>query len=254
MKKEIFKYYEQYDEEGRLKRDNSHKIEFLTSMYYFKKMFKENSFILDACAGTGNYAFSLARLGYKVIAGDIVPKNVELMKEKQTETPLLKNIYLGDVTHLNNFKDQMFDNVLCMGAFYHAGDNEKNLAMRECLRVLKPGGLLVISYINKIAASICGLSEELDNIDEIIRGYDAKTRDNVFLFMSSSEMEQMANKYNTKIAAHIAADGISYLLNDKINNATDYNFNKWMELHLQTCEDKALLGYSLHGLIFLQKL
>jgi len=64
MKKEIVDYYDGYDEEGRLFRNNSHKIEWLTSMHYFKKLFKKNASILDGCAGTGNYAFPLAKMGY----------------------------------------------------------------------------------------------------------------------------------------------------------------------------------------------
>jgi len=48
----------------------------------------------------------------------------------------------------------VFDVVLCMGAFYHIGNEERKIAMIECLRVLKPKGLLVISYIKYTCNSI----------------------------------------------------------------------------------------------------
>lgn len=52
MEREIINYYKAYDEDGRLFRNNSHKIEWLTSMHYLKKFIKEGAFLLDGCAGT----------------------------------------------------------------------------------------------------------------------------------------------------------------------------------------------------------
>lgn len=127
--------------------------------------------------------------------------------------------------------------------------------MAECLRVLKPKGLLVISYINNTAVSVYSLnsSDKLENIEEVVTWYKNKTKDGIFLHMSPLEIEQIAKIYNAKIVAHIATDGIGYLLSSKINQANKEDFEKWIQFHLQTCEDKSLLGYSLHGLAILEK-
>ncbi|WP_160687668.1 class I SAM-dependent methyltransferase [Clostridium sp. C2-6-12] len=255
MENAIIDYYNAYDEDGRFFRNNGHQIEIITSMTYFKKLFKKGSFILDGCAGTGNYSFKLAELGHKVIAGDIVPHNVDIIRDKQNTNPILKDIYTGNITDLTRFENEMFDVVLCMGAFYHIDNEDRNIAMSECLRVLKPKGLLVISYINNMAVSVYSLnsSNKLENIEQAISSYNNKTRDGIFLNMSPLEIEQIAQKHNAKIVAHIAADGIGYLLSDKINQANKEDFDKWIQFHLKTCEDKSLLGYSLHGLIILEK-
>lgn len=256
MENAIINYYNTYDEDGRFFRNNGHQVELITSMTYFKKLFKKGSFILDACAGTGNYSFRLAELGHKVIAGDIVPHNVDIIRDKQNKNPMLNDVYTGSITNLTRFKNEMFDVVLCMGAFYHIGDEERKLAMAECLRVLKPKGLLAISYINNTAVSVSSLnlSDKLENIEEVVTWYNNKTKDGIFLHMSPAEIEQMARIYNTKIVAHIATDGIGYLLSSKINQASKKAFEKWIQFHLQTCEDKSLLGYSLHGLAILEKM
>jgi len=47
----IKKYYEGYDEDGRLLRDKAHLTEYLTTIRYFDRLFAPNSRILDACAG-----------------------------------------------------------------------------------------------------------------------------------------------------------------------------------------------------------
>lgn len=256
MENDVINYYNTYDEDGRFFRNNGHQVEWITSMMYFKKLFKKNSFILDGCAGTGNYSFELAELGHKVITGDIVPHNVDIIKAKQNKNPILTDIYSGSITNLERFENEIFDVVLCMGAFYHIGNEERNIAMTECLRVLKPKGLLAISYINNTAVSILSLnsSDKLENIEEVITYYNNKTKDGIFLHMSPIEIEQIAKVYNTKIVAHIATDGIGYLLSSKINQANKEDFEKWLQFHLQTCEDRSLLGYSLHGLIILEKL
>ncbi|NLE26958.1 MAG: methyltransferase domain-containing protein, partial [Clostridiaceae bacterium] len=45
-----------------------------------------------------------------------------------------------------------FDVVLCMGAMYHLqSDDEKIQAIRNCVSVCKPGGLVVLSYLNYFA-------------------------------------------------------------------------------------------------------
>lgn len=253
MEKSIIDYYNAYDEEGRLFRNNSHKIEWLTSMHYLKKYIKKGSLLLDGCAGTGNYAFPFAKLGYKVVAGDIVPGNVKIMQEKQKKDPVLKEIYVGSMSDLSPFKKESFDAVLCMGAFYHVDEEERFQIMNECLRVLKLGGILAISYINNLAGVICGLEDDLGNVDAVNEWYHKKTKDGLFLFMNPLQIEEMALRLNTKILANIAADGVNYLLSDKLNSTTDENFDKWYRFHLETCEDKSLLGYSLHGLIILRK-
>lgn len=254
MENNIINYYNTYDEDGRLFRNNVHQIEWITSMIYFQKLFKMGSYILDGCAGTGNYSFKLAELGHKVIAGDIVPHNVEIIKNKQNKNPILDDIYMGNITNLSHFESKTFDVVLCMGAFYHINDKSRKIAIAECLRVLKPKGLLAISYINNTAVSILNLGDRLENMENVLTWYNNKTKDGIFLHMSPLEVEKLAKAYNTEIVAHIATDGISYLFSNKINTANKEDFEKWIQFHLQTCEDKSLLGYSLHGLAVLRKL
>ncbi|ETT77128.1 methyltransferase type 11 [Paenibacillus sp. FSL R7-277] len=249
----ITDYYDSYDEEGRLSRDNGHQIEWITTMAYFKKLFKQESYILDGCAGTGNYSFPLAELGHKVVAGDLVPHHLELIREKQSKHPVLTDIYTGSITDLSRFDSEIFDVVLNMGAFYHIGNEDRQLAMTECLRVLKPGGLLAVSYINNAAVSLLGVGDRLGNMEDVLTWHANQTKDGLFLHMSPSEMEHMAAAYHTEIVAHIGTDGVGYLFAKQINEAQQEDFERWLQLHLRTCEDKSLLGYSLHALAILRK-
>jgi 2-polyprenyl-3-methyl-5-hydroxy-6-metoxy-1,4-benzoquinol methylase len=245
----LSKYYEQdYNEDTRLIKDKMHSIEFLTTIRYFDKVFIDGSDVLDACAGTGIYSFHLAKEGHKVTAGDIIDHNVSIIKKKQMERPILKEIYTGGVLDLSRFEDESFDAVLCMGALYHLSSKlDREKAVEECLRILKRNGIFAASYINKHAVILNSFEDELKNIDELLN-YHKDSYSDVFYGSTPKEINHMMDDAGLKKLYNIGTDGISYLIKSKINSANDKSFNKYLKFHFDTCEDKDLLGYSLHGL------
>lgn len=251
-KENIIDYYNHYDEEGRLFRDYLHQIEYRTTMHYFERLLPQNSKVFDGCAGTGNYAFALAGKGHTVFAGDIVPHNVDIMLKKQEESRQLKEIHVADICNVKQYEDDFFDVVLCMGAFYHLDEAGRHKALQECLRILKGDGVLVVSYINLMAVIYLQLDARLENMEKILNGYHARSFDDAFTYMSPEEMESMAQEYGLEVLCHLTSDGNAYLHGSDVNRATEDNFNRFMELHLDTCENRFLLGSGLHGLIFLR--
>ncbi|WP_215699404.1 class I SAM-dependent methyltransferase [Clostridium sp. MCC353] len=251
MENSITNYYNSYDEDGRLFRDYSHQIEWLTTMHYFDKIIPACSKIFDGCAGTGNYAFKLAEQGHRVAASDIVPHNVDIMLQKQERSPILDDIFVGDICACNHYNDHYFDAVLCMGAFYHLDETMRYKAMEQCLRLLKDGGILVISYINLITVLHMNLKPGLENISEILKCCSTKSLGDSFVYMMPEEIEDMAAKYKLTILNHITSDGNPLARGADFNKARKEDFEKYMELHLSICENKSLLGYGLHGLVFL---
>lgn len=73
---DIYEFYRENDEDIRLKRAKVNNMEFLTTMKYIEQVCVPESKILDACAGTGVYAFHLANNGFKVVAGDLVGRKM----------------------------------------------------------------------------------------------------------------------------------------------------------------------------------
>jgi SAM-dependent methyltransferase len=85
---------------------------------------------------------ALKKRGYRITAVDAAPEMVARAKEEHSEGPDLA-IEVGDVYSLK-YRDASFDVVTAMGLIEYLADEEK--AYREMTRVLKPGGILVISY------------------------------------------------------------------------------------------------------------
>lgn len=84
MESDIIRYYEQYDEEGRLTRRRWGQVEYLTTMKYLRKYLRPGDRVLDIGAGTGRYSIALASEGYDVTAIELVEHNLAILREKIT--------------------------------------------------------------------------------------------------------------------------------------------------------------------------
>lgn len=239
------------DESNRLNVSRAASVEFLTTMRYLKTVCPQNSEILDACAGTGVYAFPLAKLGHKVTAGDLVDYNVSQIKDYQKSNPLLKEIYVGSITDLSMFSDSSFDVVLNLGSFYHFIDEEDRVkSIKESLRVLRPNGIYCMSYLNKYSNYFKfreRMNDDFDTFEEYIdKGYSDNNK--IFYATIPEDVEYFMNQFKLEQIYNIATDGPRFVYRDTINQFDDKTFERWLNIHFRSCEIKSLLGYSEHGL------
>jgi ubiquinone/menaquinone biosynthesis C-methylase UbiE len=115
--------------------------------------------VLDVGGGPGVYSLWLARKGYEVHLIDIVPRHLEEAREasrNQPEHPIA-SVSQGDARSLAQ-SDVSCDVVLLMGPLYHLTNHiDRIRALREANRVLRPGGLVFASAINRFASLVDGL-------------------------------------------------------------------------------------------------
>lgn len=253
-------YYMDYDEESRLIKDNSHRIEFITTIHHLNKSIKDKSKILEVGAGTGRYSFYYAEKSYDVTAIDIVPKNVNIMREKANNINNNINIHLGDARDLSEYEKESFDVVLCLGPLYHLTKLEERIkCIKECLRVLKKDGILAIAYINRYASYVVHVSRDKNYINDIgmkniyTNGLEFGNENDCFYYSSYHGMEDLIKNFNVEKINQIGTDGIVNMMRDKINSLNEEEFKEWIKYHLMTCEDTSLTGYSLHGLYICKK-
>ena len=248
MFEDVKAYYENYDEGGRLFRDKAHLPEYLTTIRYFNQLFAPGSRILDACAGTGRYSYYLADKGHSVTACDLVEHNIDIIKSKP-DAYKLADIAVCNVLDLSRFDTESFDAALCMGAMYHLpSDNERIQAIRECTKVCKPNGIVVLSYMNYFAVIAAEVQKGLGNLGDVLDAF-GDGGDCLWKATTPAKMETYAKKAGLEVIHNIGADGISFVLADKVNAATDEAFEKWMEYIYKHCEEPSIIGYSMHGLL-----
>ncbi len=99
---------------------------------------------LEIGAGTGFFSLNLRQAGVlsEVSVSDISPGMVEAAQANGRRLGFEVEGRVGDAEHLP-YDDGSFDLVLGHAVIHHIPDVE--LALRECLRVLRPGGRLVIA-------------------------------------------------------------------------------------------------------------
>ncbi|MCL2373286.1 MAG: methyltransferase domain-containing protein [Defluviitaleaceae bacterium] len=247
MLEEIRNLYENYDEKGRLFKDNAHKTEYLTTVRYFDRIFKPGSHILDVCAGAGSYSFYLAGQGHIVTAGDLLQHHVDIMKTSPAASKLA-DIIACDVMDLSRFADGSFDVVLCMGALYHyRNDNDKRRAVAECVRVCKPGGVVALAYLTEIGCLYMELNDDASNINELLK-YRSGELEAVFTATTSETVDEIARNSGLEMLHNIGTDGLIYAAKHKLNSASNEDFDRYMEFHYTICEAPDVVGATLHGL------
>jgi len=240
----IYEYYNLHDEEGRLEKD---KIEYLTTLHFLLKYLPAGCNVLDCCAGTGIYAFPLAEVGYKVTAGDLMEKHVDIMNSSE-KRGLLENVYQGNVLDMSRFADNSFDAVLNLGALYHLHTvQEREKAVSECLRVLKSGGIFMFSYINRNACFINHFKKEPSQVELTLKLLDDNGRI-IFYDMDFNEPDNLMSNLDIEKITDIGTDGLIYVLYDEINNLNENQFNTYMKYQIATCEQPSIIGHSMHGL------
>ena len=254
-------FYQTYDEDSRLVKDDYHRIEFITTLYFLDDYFRPGLKIIDIGAGTGRYAFYYAQQNCHVTALDVIPKYVKLMKQKAKQQSVNIDISMGDAMDLSQFNDAQFDAVLCMGPLYHLKtDKERRQALSECSRILKPGGIIAVAYVSRYASHLIEIlkgDKPLDTkfLKKIInKGLQAGENSDSFYFSFPAEIEQMMSDFDVRKEKNVGTDGVTYLLGKRHKILNETEFKYWLDYHLKTCENESLVGYSLHDLYIGRKL
>ncbi|MDF2821547.1 MAG: SAM-dependent methyltransferase [Clostridiales bacterium] len=253
-----------YQEDNKLTINKVKKIEFVTTVKALDAVLPEKAKILDCASGTGNYAFYYADRGYGVTALDITPRHIDFIEEKLKSKDYTMEIGVNDATDLSRFDDAIFDIVLCMGPIYHLTEKTmRDKCLSECIRVLKKGGILVTSYINRFyvfpyVVTSYGKFLNKDLAKTLVETGVMKKGDSTSFWTDSyystpEETEADFQRYNLTIIDHLATDGLSKILRDKIDRMSEEEFRIWCDYHYSVCREKSILGASNHGLVIGRK-
>lgn len=155
---EVVAHYERTREENRLTSGLA-ELELLRTQHILRRHLPAApARIIDVGGGAGVHSAWLLKDGYDVHLVDITPRHIELAHEALGPHGLTSEI--GDARDLN-LSDASADCVLLLGPLYHLVDREDRLlALREAMRVVKPGGVIAVAAISRFASLIDGLASE----------------------------------------------------------------------------------------------
>lgn len=180
-----------YDEDVKVDRgalkiyENYNKV--LNKVYEKSTITGENISVLDIGVGTGNLAKKFLENNYRVVGID---QSREMLRVAKHKYPNLK-VRLGEFLKIP-FNDKVFYIIVSTYAFHHLNSEEKSLAIKEMIRVLKDNGKIVIGdlmFKNRV--------EEEWVLKELTEVQVDEIKDEYYSYIDELESEFM--KYNKKL-------------------------------------------------------
>jgi SAM-dependent methyltransferase len=136
--------------------------------------------VLELGAGPGRFTIGLAELGASVVVSDISPVQLALNEEQVREAgweAAVEARRLLDIADLSSLPDGAFDAAVAFGGPLSYTFDRAEHALAECLRVTRPGGVVlasVMSAVGSVRQFLGGVVDEIDRfgvdvIDGVIR-------------------------------------------------------------------------------------
>ena len=112
---------------------------------------RRNQHWMDAGCGSGSLSRMLLSCGVKVTGFDGSPKMIAKAKELLAPTENVKNCEFHFIKTIENLpsRDSSYDGILCSSVVEYLPS--ANQGLKECFRVLREGGVMIVSVPNRWA-------------------------------------------------------------------------------------------------------
>ncbi len=258
-KEYLAKYYENYDEDGRLLSKHG-AVEYITTMKFIEKYLTPDMRVLEIGAGTGRYSHALARKGCRVDAVELVEHNIEIFKRNTAEDENI-TVTQGNAVDLAPFGSDTYDITLLLGPMYHLFTREDKLkALSEAVRVTKEGGVIFAAYCMG-DASVLSYGFKRGAIYDIIEKcmLDTETFDtfsnpwDIFALYRKEDIDGLRSEFDVTQLHFVASDGYTNHMREVVDGMDDRMYEIYLKYHLAVCERQDMVGYSHHTLDIFRK-
>ena len=241
--------YKLFNENARLTHSKAARVEFLTTVKYIEQCLKPGMRLLDIGAGAGEYSLYFAKNGHQVDAIELSDANVEAFSKK-IKPDMRIVLQKGNALDLSRYEEQTFDIVLLFGPLYHLiNATDRDRCIQEAKRVLKDDGVMFVAFINN---DMIPFTEWRHDSHYLTTGYydkdTFKVEDFPFVFFTLDQCRKMLKDNDIMILKEVASDGMSELLDDRINALDEAGYEQYLKLHFYCCEKPEMLGHSNHFL------
>lgn len=240
-------YYSSYDEEGRLlSRHGS--VEYLTTMRYIEKYLKPGDKIAEIGAATGRYSHTLARRGHQVDAVELVEHNIRIFREK-TQPGEAVTICQGDARDLHMLRTDTYDITLLLGPMYHLfEEKDQLLALKEAIRITKPGGVIFAAYCSNDATMVqyCfgrGMlkEEKYKKLVDLTTFKAAADPAELFMLYRAEDIDALMDHFQVDRLHFVGTDMATNYMRSTIDEMDDELFALYLRYHMSICERKDMV-------------
>jgi S-adenosylmethionine-dependent methyltransferase len=261
MSRRVESFYDRISQDEWTRMDR-HRMEFRTTLRAMSEFFPPRSTILDIGGGPGRYSIELAKAGHRVTLLDLSSRNVELARQKAKESRVqIADFVHGNALDLSRFADSAFHVVLLMGPLYHLVEpSDRDLAIREALRVLVPGGLFFASFITRYSVYTDLLKHDPGEITRCAKRYEEIVTEAVHIpteenlgftdayFIHPMEIEPLMSGHGLSTLRLAVAEGLIAPVEAAVNALPEEAFEEWVNVSYRLGTDPSIWGAGEHML------
>jgi len=142
------KYEEHSYKEEKKYRANRFRTEMILG--YLDKLMSKGKKVLDAGCGTGIVTRKLVKEGWDCIGVDFSEEMLKEARKKAEAKGLSIDFKKVSVLDMSLFPDKSFDIIMLNGVLPYINEEDEEEAYKECYRLLKKGGILIVSQYNSL--------------------------------------------------------------------------------------------------------
>ena len=170
-----------------------------------------------------------------------------------------------DICDLSEFEANSFDSVVAYGGPFSYVLDKRDLALSECVRVLKPGGILLLSVmslwgtVHRFLDDVLALPQEINQriitTGDITQATYPDRRGNFMHIFHSNELFDWLEKAGLSILDKSASNCLSLVWGDQLKETRD-DPEKWkqlLQMELEACADEGCINFGTHMIAVTRK-
>ena len=266
---EITKHFDEFGihEWNRLVDTPVNEVSLYIHTHYLKKYIPTNAYVIEIGAGAGRFTQVLAELKTKILVADISQVQLDLNKHHGQQYGFADAVEAWqqvDICEMSQFDSEAFDCVVAYGGPISYVLDQRDIALNECLRVLKPNGLLLISVMSLWGSAhrhlngVLGIPVEINQ--KIIATGDISPetfpgRGHYMHLFRAEELKAWLNQFNVNIVQISASNGLSLGWDEWLreNRLDRKEWEELLNMELEACAEEGSLNMGTHMIAVLQK-
>jgi SAM-dependent methyltransferase len=266
---EVEKHFDEFGmrEWDRLVETPVDEVSLYIHMQTLKQYIQPNWHILEIGAGAGRFTQVLAQLKTKILVADISQVQLDLNRAHARQYNFYDSVESWqqvDICDMGLFAAEQFDGVVAYGGPFSYVLDQRDDAMKECLRVLKPKGILLFSvmslwgtvhrHLNGVLQTPIEINQKIIETGDISPETFPGRGNDMHLFRAG-ELRAWLEQFNVRILQMSASNGLSIGWQEWLKEIRD-DSAKWeelLEMELAACAEQSSLNMGTHIIAVVQK-
>jgi ubiquinone/menaquinone biosynthesis C-methylase UbiE len=244
-------------------------VDFAVHIHYLHKYLQGNMRVLEIGAGAGRFTKELADISNRIVVADISPSKLQRNKrnaEALGYADAVEEWCECDMLNLHpNFGDGEFDAVVCYGGPLSYVFDRREKAIRELVRVTRPGGTLCLSA-KSLWGTVHAFLPTILNVDPRLNREIVETGDmgpdkvdlasRFWHAYRASEFKEFIEQAGAIVEVLSASDCLSATWRDLLYTWRD-DKKRWehlLELEIEACREPGCVDMGAYVLAVAKKL